>query len=560
MSKNELYEPFLSKEKFYTLDELANIYGEYIRRNCAISLVLKDEETFTKYKNEDLIEISSGEGVKSVSSKLIQDILSDSGMYKYLQTNLDNRLGIAARFDYIFDSDTIVSIKLTRYEIMEAFTKISDKLNQKEKMRLAVIKNSLDLFSCEQRYSNYTHTSYIDDEKIEIPASILLQILTMDEQSFASFINNPVSFGYKRKHLAYVLIDFIEKERIRAKYVFPEKVYMRYKSLANYQLIDFEALNKNSIRNDYTEEGKSIVDVLTINDELLEYLDKEIDKTYSTLEKSLYYYIKLCELFTSDPNFYTQDYASSRSDVSTKGPNDAQITPKDFIFLYAKLLDHLGVVYSFDPLFDRREGYLSFRCGEFLMELTSFDAIAKNDLANIKVNDEIANLTCINKNAATKQKFSEKINQIYASIKTKHENAKRFSETLAEYQSNLSKRPIPLKEKVFTLLKEICRSNLTGVDIFAYEKKVFSAIFANDKRIKITFMYIENESGLHPVTVISIKDTGYQYFVVDQTSPEIIKPISYQSMQKMVERNDIHYIGDQTILGITDIKEREKTL
>ena len=207
-----------------------------------------------------------------------------------------------------------------------------------------------------------------------------------------------------------------------------------------------------------------------------------------------------------------------------------------------------------------REGYLSFRCGEFLMELTSFDAIAKNDLANIKVNDEIANLTCINKNAATKQKFSEKINQIYASIKTKHENAKRFSETLAEYQRNLSKRPIPLKEKVFTLLKEICRSNLTGVDIFAYEKKVFSAIFANDKRIKITFMYIENESGLHPVTVISIKDTGYQYFVVDQTSPEIIKPISYQSMQKMVERNDIHYIGDQTILGITDIKEREKTL
>ena len=90
------YEKLLDKDVFYTREEVEKQYGQSIKKNIALSLVVKDEKIFLEYKEKDLIVINESEN-KRVSKKLIHDLLNDEGMYKYLLLNLNNDLGVAAR-------------------------------------------------------------------------------------------------------------------------------------------------------------------------------------------------------------------------------------------------------------------------------------------------------------------------------------------------------------------------------------------------------------------------------------------------------------------------------
>ena len=297
------YEKLLDKDVFYTREEVEKQYGQSIKKNIALSLVVKDEKIFLEYKEKDLIVINESEN-KRVSKKLIHDLLNDEGMYKYLLLNLNNDLGVAARIDFIIDQESIVSIKITRKEFINALNQINDELSRKEQMRSAIIKSSWRQFSCEQRYRNATYNLFIDNTSLEIPVNTLIRIFTLSDENFKSFLTGNLSFGYAKEILAYALVDFIERERILIKYDFPDNLIERYENIKNYSLIDFESLNKNLIKNDLDENDESIIGKITISDELREYLNHDLNPRYSNLEKAIYFYIKLCEIFSLDSNYY----------------------------------------------------------------------------------------------------------------------------------------------------------------------------------------------------------------------------------------------------------------
>ena len=189
------YEKLLDKDVFYTREEVEKQYGQSIKKNIALSLVVKDEKIFLEYKEKDLIVINESEN-KRVSKKLIHDLLNDEGMYKYLLLNLNNDLGVAARIDFIIDQESIVSIKITRKEFINALNQINDELSRKEQMRSAIIKSSWRQFSCEQRYRNATYNLFIDNTSLEIPVNTLIRIFTLSDENFKSFLAGNISFGY----------------------------------------------------------------------------------------------------------------------------------------------------------------------------------------------------------------------------------------------------------------------------------------------------------------------------------------------------------------------------
>lgn len=564
MSKSFDYEKFLDRNLFYTHEEVANEYGHSIKKNIASSLVLKSEDLFLEYKNNDLIEVDELEH-KSVSRKLIHDLLSDEGMYRYLQNNLSNDLGIAARIDYIIDLKSVASIKLTRREFIEALNQMSGELSQHELMRSAVIRSSWVLFSCEQRYRNTLHKTFINDSCLDIPASVLIRILSCGEDEFNKFINGDINFGYAKEILAYALVDFVERERILIKYVFPKNVIDRYENIKNYSLIDFESINKNRIKNDLNEYGESIIDKIELSSELKEYLNAEIADTYSNLEKAIYYYIKLCEVFSLDDNYYLSTSQSlleehtSTDNINSKTPSNNKVAMYDFLSIYASILSELKIDFTLNQTLmnggEVGSNLLTFKYGEYLVSISSLANPSESDLTNVKINDRLTNITSINKNKVTKAKFKELTDRIYKDIQNKRTDKKTFQESLAAYKQTLSYSKMPITDKIYILLKEITRTDLKGLELSGYTKKLFSSLFKGNKNIAINILAkkVDNSTYLTPVIIVSYLGLEYHYLVVDKSIENSLRSASLDELTSLLSENKYYYIDSKNVPSSTEI-------
>lgn len=564
MSKSFDYEKFLDRNLFYTHEEVANEYGHSIKKNIASSLVLKSEDLFLEYKNNDLIEVDELEH-KSVSRKLIHDLLSDEGMYRYLQNNLSNDLGIAARIDYIIDIKSVASIKLTRREFIEALNQMSGELSQHELMRSAVIRSSWVLFSCEQRYRNTLHKTFINDSCLDIPASVLIRILSCSEDEFNKFINGDINFGYAKEILAYALVDFVERERILIKYVFPKNVIDRYENIKNYSLIDFESINKNRIKNDLNEYGESIIDKIELSSELKEYLNDELADTYSNLEKAIYYYIKLCEVFSLDDNYYLSTSQSlleehtNTDNINSKTPSNNKVAMYDFLSIYASILSELKIDFTLNQTLmnggEVGSNLLTFKYGEYLVSISSLANPSESDLTNVKINDRLTNITSINKNKVTKAKFKELTERIYKDIQNKRTDKKTFQESLAAYKQTLSYSKMPITDKIYILLKEITRTDLKGLELSGYTKKLFSSLFKGNKNIAINILAkrVDNSTYLTPVIIVSYLGAEYHYLVVDKSIENSLRSVSLDELTSLLSENKYYYIDSKNVPSSTEI-------
>lgn len=564
MSKSFDYEKFLDRNLFYTHEEVANEYGHSIKKNIASSLVLKSEDLFLEYKNNDLIEVDELEH-KSVSKKLIHDLLSDEGMYRYLQNNLSNDLGIAARIDYIIDLKSVASIKLTRREFIEALNQMNGELSQHELMRSAVIRSSWVLFSCEQRYRNTLHRTFINDSCLDIPASVLIRILSCSEDEYNKFINGDINFGYAKEILAYALVDFVERERILIKYVFPKNVIDRYENIKNYSLIDFESINKNRIKNDLNEYGESIIDKIELSSELKDYMNAKIADTYSNLEKAIYYYIKLCEVFSLDDNYYLSTSQSlleehtNTDNINSKTPSNNKVAMYDFLSIYASILSELKIDFTLNQTLmnggEVGSNLLTFKYGEYLVSISSLANPSESDLTNVKINDRLTNITSINKNKVTKAKFKELTERIYKDILSKRTDKKTFQESLAAYKQTLSYSKMPITDKIYILLKEITRTDLKGLELSGYTKKLFSSLFKGNKNIAINILAkrVDNSTYLTPVIIVSYLGLEYHYLVVDKSIENSLRSVSLDELTSLLSENKYYYIDSKNVPSSTEI-------
>lgn len=565
MSKSFPYEKFLNKDNFYTHEEIENEFGSRLTSSFASSLIIKNEDLFLSYKNSDVLEdtiVIKLKDEKKVNKKLIHDSLTDEGMYRYIQTNLDNSLGIILKVHYVIDSSSYDSIILTRAEFISAVNQIVDELSQKEKMRFAMIESIARTYSCEQKYSNYTHQVFVDGTIMEVPASTLLKLLTCDEVTFEKFLSGIENFGYDKECLTYSLVDFVSRERILEKYSFPESVNKRYESIRSFSLIDFESLNHNRIKNDIGKDGESVIDKVTLSEELRAFLNDGIDKTYSNLEKVVYYYIKLCEVLSYDENYFSSESTSilstheSIDNINSLSLNNNQVVKYDFMVAFASILSSLQIAYTLDQNLmaglPSSGPMLTFRYGEYLISLNTISVPNQSDLVNVKINDEVINLVCTNKNETTKKKFQELLERIYNDVNIKRQKDKTFKESLETYKSAYADKTVSIQERLYVLLLEITRTNLKGIDAIGYEKKIIDNLFGDTNKVVVTYLCKEARNNyLTPVTIISVNDNNeYIYFMVDHDTPSSVIKVTSGELTNILGLGGIYYVSDEKIPGI----------
>lgn len=546
----------LPKDIFYSYSQVVREYGQSYEHFIRNSLLVKDEATFKKYKSSNLITIETLNGKKSVSKDLLLDLISYEGLYKYLITNMDNEFSLAARIDYFENGDIKDSIIINRAELSIFLLKLNmGELNTQQKIRISTLCNFTKLNSLEKKFQNDEHIAVVDGEVVSIKVSDLLKVLTMKEEEFNQFVYGKNPFAYSKEIVVYMLNDFIKRNRIMEKYHLDEYIIKRYKDLEAQSIIDYESINKNLKTNDDDLEGNSLIEQITINEQLYEEVFKYHKNTYSSLETAMYVYVRLCELLTYDQGYYASpktDDVNKLEDVNNISLTNNAVTNYEFLLLYTALLREMKIRYTLDNRLlggNADKASITFRSGEYLVKVDTLSDVLNSDFTNAKINAPLTGLICLNQNQISKQKFEELFYKIIKElIETKKERI-LFEGSLQEYHNKYARTDLSFKDKFYVLLKDIARPNLKGIDAIAYQKKVFENLFGNDDRISINFIssMINNykDYTYTPLTIITLKTNDeVRYYMIDPNHQNIVERISESELEEYFLSGEYAYLDE----------------
>lgn len=537
------YEELLDSDRFYSKDEIDALFGSSYNFN--ISLFLKKSELYEIYKNSNLLEMEvNGEQYK-VSKTLLHDLLEDEGMYQYLLKNIDNNNGLVVSIVYIDNEGKYDSIEISRVKLASALNKIKNELNVKGTMRLALINSTVTPFSLVQKYANYTYKNNICDKEVIISGSKLIELFNSNDEEFNLNIASEL-LGYSKEIIVHALVDFTQNEHILEKYIFDEVIVQRYQKLKSSDYIDLDShANIN---------GEEILNSIVVPAHLVDLINILNKDPYSSLEIALYLYFEMCEYYSYDEMYYL---------TLEKNKQESSITTDKFIFIFAKLLDMLGIKYTIDQELFRGvtsgKSKLVFKSGEYLITIDSLDDLSHNDLTSVKINDKINCLRSVNECEISRIKFQELLDKMYKKFLNDKKRELDFRSNLEKYESTYKNFNISKKEKLKILIKAIARRDLKGIDNIGYIKRVFDLLFDGCPDVSVSFIGSSlNNHGFNitPIVIVSILDNGeYHYFNIDPNEVGIIKTIFKETLQEMF-RNGYYYYREHNNY-IPGIEERE---
>ena len=555
---NYEYEEYLPMQYFYMRSEIIRNNPE-LQLLVSDSLVMIDSDKFNEYKTNDLIDININNNVSQISSSLLHDILFDEGMYKYLLTSLDYDSEKAASILLLKDNSIQDRIVITKAVLVNAINTLDiTSLPSIIQTRIAIVLAMTNAVVCFNKYTDETYKCVIDNEEVEIPCVNLIRLLTCSDNDYRLFLSGNTKSNLSKQVIAYMLVDFVISEGLFDKYVFDDFTYNRFNELKEYKSIDFESMNKLNKSDDVDVSGKSLLDQFTINKELTDKIFEDMNHTYSKLEKSIYIYIRLCDLLTYDQDFYASQSKNEKygdhkdiNNIYAITPDDNEVVSYEFMLIYAKLLREIGIKYSLDLSsiggFSDAKSSIKFKDGEYLVSIDLFDDEIRNDMSMIKIG---ASLNCIksyNTNEVTRKKFNETLYNVFSEYNQIKERKFAFNNLVEEYNNKYKNDiEIPFRKKLYLLLKLISRRNLKGLDNINYFKEMFNIIFKEEDDISIEIVAKKYMYHFRPVVLIT-KDN--YTFLVDPNDYDSVKVLSREQIDDLYNKNIISNIDNKSING-----------
>lgn len=540
------YEKFIDKNRFYTDKELKELFDENFKNNFGPSLVLKNFEDYKKYSpnslsEDEIITIKVDGEEKEVSKYLIKDLIEDEGMYRYLLLNMDNELGIAAKIIFVAD-DRYYCIKLHRAELASCLENISSdykdnsSLNIKVNMRIGLIRSLVTEKSLIAK--SYGNTKLfqigVDGKKVLLPEEYIVKLLVMgNKRDFLNELDKD-KYGYSKEVICYAIVQFVERNRILYKYSLSKKTLNFYNRLKNYEIIDFESLNKNRISNAYSgsEEDISILDTVSIPESMIYLISHFPHKNYSPLEIALYLYVEL--------SYFYSKYIEESNIKDSESTNN-------FILIYAKILDSLGISYTINQNVianvELNNNKLTFSSGEFMCSIDSSKEINLEDIMYNKINDEYLNMTSINTALVSKIKFRELTKRIYTDYINDKKHIVEFEDNLNKYRYQFGVSMLDRTTRIRLFIKAVARKDLKGIGNVEYINNVFNNVLGKELGANLYFLIAakNNKIGLQPLTILMLENLT---ILIDPSGDETVRVISESDMIDLFHQGYYLYSSD----------------
>lgn len=449
--------------------------------------VLLDAQVFEKISN-DTNKIVAEQFQYPV--ELLEYTLNDEQTFKTLFNIFQNAHKFKIASDSSMDAETYEYEKIPFLEAIEvARDKGLIKLNR---ITYSRYKTLLDLISygiLKKQLQNKTIQAKVDGITYNIPANKIVELLELDTKTLDDYINTPNRKGsISKEAFLYIVRRFIIREELMDNFIFPENIEKRITDIVNYEILDFES------QNTYLSDGNSLTSKTNLNPELIEAITKDIPANYSTLEKAIFIYIKMCKILSYNDEFFAAKQRGLAAEkhrmidyIETISPQFPEVVCYEFNAIYAKMLHSLGInfqreCFSWKNKYGDGHENLSFRVGKYIIEADSSRKILTGDLFNAKVGSSIKGLKCRNQNFDTYMDFDEILRKVYKDIKK--EDKSTFSEALKEYEelTNAKQARIPFNTRFDLFLEKIRTSSFNGLNIMSYILRLVNVLFTEEER------------------------------------------------------------------------------
>ena len=449
--------------------------------------VLLDAQVFEKISN-DTNKIVTEQFQYSV--ELLEYTLNDEQTFKTLFNLFQNVHKFKIASDSSMDDETYEYEKIPFLEAIEvARDKGLIKLNR---ITYSRYKTLLDLISyriLKKQLQNKTIQAKVDGITYNIPANKIIEFLELDTKTLDDYINTPnCKESISKEAFLYIVRRFIIREELMDNFIFPENIEKRITDIVNYEILDFES------QNTYLSDENSLTSKTNLNPELIEAITKDIPANYSTLEKAIYIYIKMCKILSYNDEFFAAKQRGLAAEkhrmidyIETISPQFPEVVCYEFNAIYAKMLHSLGInfhreCFSWKNKYGDGHEILSFRVGKYIIEADSSRQILTGDLFNAKVGNSIKGLKCRNQNFDTYMDFDEILRKVYKDIKK--EDKSTFSEALKEYEelTNAKQAHIPFNTRFDIFLEKIRTSSFNGLNIMSYILRLVNVLFTEEER------------------------------------------------------------------------------
>lgn len=449
--------------------------------------VLLDAQVFEKISN-DTNKIVTEQFQYSV--ELLEYTLNDEQTFKTLFNLFQNVHKFKIASDSSMDDETYEYEKIPFLEAIEvARDKGLIKLNR---ITYSRYKTLLDLISygiLKKQLQNKTIQAKVDGITYNIPANKIIEFLELDTKTLDDYINTPNRKGsISKEAFLYIVRRFIIREELMDNFIFPENIEKRITDIVNYEILDFES------QNTYLSDENSLTSKTNLNPELIEAITKDIPANYSTLEKAIFIYIKMCKILSYNDEFFAAKQRGLAAEkhrmidyIETISPQFPEVVCYEFNAIYAKMLHSLGInfqreCFSWKNKYGDGHENLSFRVGKYIIEADSSRQILTGDLFNAKVGNSIKGLKCRNQNFDTYMDFDEILRKVYKDIKK--EDKSTFSEALKEYEelTNAKQVHIPFNTRFDIFLEKIRTSSFNGLNIMSYILRLVNVLFTEEER------------------------------------------------------------------------------
>lgn len=449
--------------------------------------VLLDAQVFEKISN-DTNKIVAEQFQYPV--ELLEYTLNDEQTFKTLFNIFQNAHKFKIASDSSMDDETYEYEKIPFLEAIEvARDKGLIKLNR---ITYSRYKTLLDLISygiLKKQLQNKTIQAKVDGITYNIPANKIIEFLELDTKTLDDYINTPNRKGsISKEAFLYIVRRFIIREELMDNFIFPENIEKRITDIVNYEILDFES------QNTYLSDENSLTSKTNLNPELIEAITKDIPANYSTLEKAIFIYIKMCKILSYNDEFFAAKQRGLAAEkhrmidyIETISPQFPEVVCYEFNAIYAKMLHSLGInfqreCFSWKNKYGDGHENLSFRVGKYIIEADSSRQILTGDLFNAKVGNSIKGLKCRNQNFDTYMDFDEILRKVYKDIKK--EDKSTFSEALKEYEelTNAKQAHIPFNTRFDLFLEKIRTSSFKGLNIMSYILRLVNVLFTEEER------------------------------------------------------------------------------
>lgn len=449
--------------------------------------VLLDAQVFEKISN-DTNKIVAEQFQYPV--ELLEYTLNDEQTFKTLFNIFQNAHKFKIASDSSMDAETYEYEKIPFLEAIEvARDKGLIKLNR---ITYSRYKTLLDLISygiLKKQLQNKTIQAKVDGITYNIPANKIIELLELDTKTLDDYINTPNRKGsISKEAFLYIVRRFIIREELMDNFIFPENIEKRITDIVNYEILDFES------QNTYLSDGNSLTSKTNLNPKLIEAITKDIPANYSTLEKAIFIYIKMCKTLSYNDEFFAAKQRGLAAEkhrmidyIETISPQFPEVVCYEFNAIYAKMLHSLGInfqreCFSWKNKYGDGHENLSFRVGKYIIEADSSRQILTGDLFNAKVGNSIKGLKCRNQNFDTYMDFDEILRKVYKDIKK--EDKSTFSEALKEYEelTNAKQAHIPFNTRFDLFLEKIRTSSFNGLNIMSYILRLVNVLFTEEER------------------------------------------------------------------------------